>query len=558
MANFLKQLIYSTRDIKKSDAATSERYTGVGKSSSKTAPRRLSFASVAKNEYEVLRRARENMKRIAIETSGEDSQFKGMQREQLLGMIRSAFRCSPLPRALVLQRRLNIVGSVGGKLQLTTPDAEFNAAAAKYFKRWARSCEFTDGKCFNEVLQLIVSALDVGGDCVVVHDAWTPSGGILCGSNKIRVFESDEIGNLPESFFAEKFPGYVQRAGKIYDSFGRFVGVTVSTAERGKPIFAEDKAITLIRDPDAPAESCPWIYVQESWRVNQGRGVSTFAASVDLIGNYGDILSSEADAAKLNSTMFGAYKRTTEGDETGSALDDYTFDDAPTTDASASGEQPFAVGGSVAPSTPDGDPVDADTVAFPDHIARSRGVFFDVLPDGYEAQLYDTKRPNNQIGNFLLMMAGQVAATMGLNQTYATLEPQSSYTAFRGAQLLARPSFVAAQKMLERSICDWIATRLIVEAITLGLLPVPSWAVLPYDRTDFSLVWTWPRQEEVDAVNEQAALTARLKNGATTLRDEFGVDWRERVQQMAEEAAAMASVGLIHPATQTVSGQIKE
>lgn len=518
----------------------------------RTPAQRPSFASAAKNEYEVLRRASENAKRIVIETAGEDDQFKGLQREQLLAMIRSAFRCSPLPRALVLQRRLNVVGAIGGKLQLTTPDAEFNAAAAKYFKRWARNCEYTDGKCFNEVLQLIISALDVGGDCVIVHD----SDGVLCSSNKIRVFESDEIGNLPESIFAERFPGHSQRAGKIYNAAGRFVGVTVSASERGKPTFSADKAITLVRDPDAPAESCPWIYLQESWRINQGRGVSTFSASVDLIDDYGNILSSEAAAAKLNSTMFGAYKRTSEGDETGSALDDYTFDEPPAAADSASpAVEPFAVGGSVSSDdsgvTPEGEP-------FPDTIARSRGVFFDVLPDGYEAQLYDTKRPNSQIRDFLLMLSGQVAATLGLNQTYATLEPQSSYTAFRGAQLLARPSFIAAQKMLERSVCDWIATRVIVEAIHLGLLPVPSWAVLPYDSTDFAMVWTWPRQEEVDAVNEQAALTARLKNGATTLREEFGVDWRERVQQMADEAAAMAAVGLIHPATQTVSGQIKE
>ena len=544
-SNKAKDITFSAQ-LNPQDIPASERQTS-------PAGVRRSFSSAAKNEYEVIRRANENAKRFMIETAGEDDQFRGNQREQLLAMIRSAFRCSPLPRALVLQRRLNIVGAIGGKLQLTTPDAEFNAAAARYFKRWARNCEYTDGKSFNETLQLIISALDVGGDCVIVHDS-PDGGGVFVGSNKIRVFESDEIGNLPASVFEKRFPGHSQRAGKIYNAAGRFVGVTVSTSERGKPIFSEDKAITLIRDPDAPAEACPWIYLQESWRVNQGRGVSTFSTSVDLIDDFGNILSSEAAAAKLNSTMFGAYKRTSEGDETGSALDDYAFDDAPAADSAKS--EVFAVGGSVSPASDSDVPEGAEP--FPDTIARSRGVFFDVLPDGYEAQLYDTKRPNAQIRDFLLMRSGQVAATMGLNQTYATLEPQSSYTAFRGAQLLARPAFIAAQKMLERTVCDWIAARVLIDAITFGLLPSPAGVVAPLDCTDFALVWTWPRQEEVDAVNEQAALTARLKNGATTLREEFGVDWRDRIKQMALEAAEMAAAGLIHPATQTVSGQIKE
>lgn len=428
------------------------------------APVRVSHVRRAssRNEYEVLRRAHEQGKRIAIERKGEDDQLRANQRAELLAMIRAAFRCSPLPRALVLQRRLNVVGSVGGKLQLTTQDADFNRAAAAYFKRWSRSCEYTDGKPLNELLQLILSALDTGGDCVVVHDAWDAAGGVLCGSNKVRIFESDEIGNLPEDEFKSRYPDHVQRAGKIYNAAGRFVGVTVSTSCRGQSTFPADKALTFLRDPDAPAESCPWVYLQESWRANQGRGVSTFAASVDLIGDFGDILSSEASAAKMNATMYGAYIREKEGREDGLDLDDYRFEEDTDAATAAAGPTMAAVGGTVTPADPNSsDTLPEGTEVFPDVIARSRGLGFDCLPDGYKFQQYDSKRPNEKIADFLLLLSGQVAATLGLNRTYATLEPQSSYTAFRGAQLLARPSFTAAQKMLERSVCDWIAARIL-------------------------------------------------------------------------------------------------
>lgn len=492
----------------------------------------------ATNDYEVLRQAYESGRLFAIELKGEDDQFRGRQREQLLALIRNAFRSSPLPRSLVLQRRLNVVGAVGGKLQITTPDAAWNRAAETYFRRWSKNCEFTDAKHLNETLQLILAALDTGGDCVVVHDAWTPDGGVLCGSNKIRVFESDELGNLPSDYFSEHFPGHTQVAGKIYDGYGRHVGVIVSAAERGRAIFDPSKAIVLTRDPAAP-ELATWVYLQEAWRVNQGRGVSTFAASVDLLSGFGDVLSSEVNAAKLNSSLFGAYTRSAQADEDHDALDQYTIDTVE--DEAAAG--PTAVNGSIVPAA-------EETEEFPDTIARARKVFFDVLPDGYSAQIYDTKRPNDKVDGFLRLIAGHVAASMGLNETYATLEPQSSYTAFRGAQVLARPSFAAAQKMLERALCDWLAGRVLSDAMTFGLIPEG-----PDGWTD-CFTWSWPHQEEVDAVNEQNALALKLKNGTVTLAELYGPDWRERVAEIAAEAQAMAENGLIHPATQTASGQL--
>lgn len=497
-----------------------------------------------KNEYEVQRRARETQKRVIIETAGEDGQFTGIQRQQMDAMIRSAYRCSALPRAIVLQRRLNIVGSVGGKVQFTTSSAEWNHAAVSIFRKWARSCDFVDGKSWNEVLQLIISSVDIGGDCVIVHDAWTPEGGVFCGSNKIRVFESDEIGNLPDSDFAARFPNHHQRAGKIYDQFGRFVGVTVSASQRGKAVFDPEASITLLRDPDAPAADCHWIYLQEAWRINQGRGVSTFAASVDLVDDFGNILSSETSAAKLNATIFGAYVNNNTGDEIGSDMDDYVFDEAAESDT-------YAVGGTVTPASADGSLPDG-VQEFPDHHARSRGVAMDVLPPGYKMEIADSKRPNNNINEFLRGIAGYVASTFGLNQTYVTLEPQSSYTAFRGAQLLARPGFIAAQKMLERSVCDWIATRIIRDAIAIGILAEPA------DDFTVAMTWTWPHQEEVDATKEQQALTLKLKNGVLTMKDLHGDDWEQKVVQMGIERQAFVRQGLIYPASETVSGQVTE
>jgi capsid protein len=493
-------------------------------------------------QYSAIDRDRELVARISLETQGEDAQLTGAKRGRLLAIMRDNFRNTPEARAICEQRALNIVGDIGGKLQIVTQDTNFNTAANAFFSRISRHIEFTNAIHLNELLRRIQISLDIGGDVVVVADVATPSADApFCGSGQVRVFDADEIGNLEQQAFDATYgaKGYVQRDGLIYDSFGRHVGVCVSTAERGKSTFAQDKSIVFLRDPALVDES-NWVYLQHAWRPNQGRGVSPFAPVASTLHNVETIAASETAAAKLNAQMLGAYKRTSD------QSDESDVDDALRAPVLID-ENGISVDGGEDPIA-----VSAEPEIFPDEFARASGAFFDVLPDGYEAQLYDTKRPNGGIPEFLRFLTGRAASALGMGVQYVTLDPLASYSAFRGAQVLARPSFKQAQKYLERNLCDWLASILIQNAINSGILPQPA------NGEDFRscLFWSWAAQEECNAVDEQNAIRLKLQNGTASYREIFGPSWRERLEEIAEEAEACRAAGLIHPMTATVAGAV--
>ncbi len=512
----------------------------------------------ARAQYSAIDRDAKLRSQLTVETKGEDWQLRGYRRVQMLALMRDNFRNAPEARALVEQRALNIVGPCGGTLQLTTSDEAFNAAASAVFASWARRAEFTQGLPLNEALRRIQISLDIGGDCVVIVDTPDRASGAeapFTGSGRIRVFDADEIGPLSESDFAPlKASGLSQSEGLIYDAFGRHVGVIVSTTERGKSVFRKDASMVLLRDPDSPIPS-NWTYLQSGWRCNQGRGVTPFATIAATLSQIESITQSETAAAHLNSQMLGSYVRTddrrrdeeealpdnfrpievtesgTAIDETGETVPSEELEDALLTDEALAEE-----------AKPE----------FPDELMRANGVFWDVLPEGWEGKLYDTKRPNANVAAFIDFLTGRAAAALSVGKQYITCDPQQSYSAFRGSQVLTWPSFLKGQKDLERNLCDWLARVVLGEAMLAGILRPPAVG----NDLGASLFWSWPKMAEANALDAANVEKTRLSTGSLTYREMFGPSWRERLAEIADEVEASRALGIAHPMTVTVAGAV--
>jgi capsid protein len=80
-------------------------------------------------------------------------------------------------------------------------------------------------------------------------------------------------------------------------------------------------------------------------------------------------------------------------------------------------------------------------------------------------------------------------------------------------------------------------------------LAIPN--LVPADFTDRPpMRWFWDGREHVDPVKEATAQQQRLASSTTTLEDEWaarGYDWREKLQQRAEEIKFAAELGLPPP-----------
>ena len=177
---------------------------------------------------------------------------------------------------------------------------------------------------------------------------------------------------------------------------------------------------------------------------------------------------------------------------------------------------------------------------------------YQVMPDGYKFELVDTKHPNNNSADWVKWLASYSCAPFGLTSCYATLKCDTSYTAFRGEQLMAQPTFEEAQKGLEQ-ICDWLLYRWSKWAVKKGIIQddfEEDWM--------YNVTWDWPKMKDVDRVKEENATKIGLSNLTVSYRELYGANWKESLKQIAEEKEYMKSIGLIHPSDVTVSGAVIE
>lgn len=468
-------------------------------------------------------------RRSFVEQGGEDSQLGAYDRHCLTNLARSMMRNSPTRVTQDQQIRVNVVGTVGGKLYASFPEGYAKAAneVVHYFNRvWAPHAEFSFGKSLNWILKTVLTAEDDGGNVILVFDDGILTGGD--GTGRIRGFEGDEIANVKKSTFDRMFSaGHRQSQGFVYNPMGMFAGAFVSTSARGETEFDDGKFLTLRRDPFA-GSSGNWIALGDMRRFNQGRAVSPLTSALTCLVDLHEICASERQGAKLNAQLVGQILKTA-SDDTPPPLG--AFEDEQGVGEDSSGK--------------------TEVRSFTTKELSSIGAHFDQMPDNMKIELLDTKRPNPNMPAYIEFLTGQVGGTRGLARVYATLKAQTSYTAFRGEQVMSWPSFEEAQKDLEREVCDWAARLVIARAVKRGEIE----AELP-EGWEFMLAWQWPKMREVSMTDAENAFATGLRSGSVTFFERFGPDWENRcIRQRAIEAKKFREAGLVYPGDKDQNGQ---
>lgn len=463
-----------------------------------------------------------------VELTGEDGVLSANGRHRIANMHRDMMRNSPTRVSQDQQIRVNVVGTTGGKLFAKFPEGfETAAGEVMYFinRVWAPHCEFTFSRGFNWVLKTALTSMDANGDIVLLFDDGFLTGGN--GTGKVRAFEGDEIANLDAGEFAAKWKGYTQSHGFIYDRFGRFCGLFASTRQRGRDTLnTKDGVIVLQRDPDAfePAEN--WVLIGEQRRFNQGRAVSPLTAAINCLVDLHEVVASETQAAKVNAQLVGQILQ-------GAASD--SASDVP---------QVFEE------EAPDADAL-PETVTFRTAELNAIGAHFDQMPPDMKIELLDTKRPNPNMSGYIEFLTGLAGGARGLARVYSTLKAQTSYTAYRGEQVMTQPTFEELQKTLEREVCDPLVRLAVRWGVKTGMIS----AALP-DGWENMLSFAWPRMREVNELDALNALEKKIALGLTSIERECEPGQAEAIaKENAQWAAKFAGMGIAYPGTQTVSGQ---
>lgn len=486
--------------------------------------------------YDVVKPAFKRQRRGAVvETRGEDRQLTTAERNEIVNLHRDMLRNSPLRVMQDQQLRVNSIGTVGGKLYASFPEsyAKAKEEVTRFFnRRFFNHAEFTFGKNFNWLLKTALTAQDSNGNIILVFDDGILTGGN--GTGRIRGFEGDEIASIPEEEFHKRFPkSYTQSEGFVYNESGVLVGAFVSTSQRGKKIFDKEGGfLTLKRDPFNDDVTPNWVVLGDMRRFNQGRAVSPVTSALPGIVDTHEMLGSENQAAKLNSQLvYQILKTGDNGEEAG-----------------------FAGGALPLPGATGGDAADAaPEKVFDVRPLKTIGAVGLDNPDGVKVELLDTKHPNANFPNYIDFQLGVSGGTRGLARVYSTLKAQTSYTAFRGEQVMTQPTFEEIRKDLERDVCDWAARLVIERAVRLGLIT----AALPEYWYEM-IAWAWPTMREVSVKEAEAGRQLKLQNGVTSLTRELGPGEMERVlEERKREKALFDAAGLVYPGETTASGQIK-
>ena len=473
-----------------------------------------------------------------VEITGEDGILPAHKRGKLTDLSRQAMRNGPERRALDQQRRVNIVGTLGGKL---TCNFEGGEEVAKWFNStWAPHAGFVDDMHFNVILKHVVQAIDTDGDCVLVFDDGFITGGN--GTGRVRAFETDEIASLEKKEFEDLIGGgHTQTQGVVFDPLGAMCGVFVSTSQRGRQTFTakEGKAWYLSRDPFARDRADNWILCAARTRFNQARGISPLVAAINTLTDIHEIAASETQSAKINSQLVGQLISDEKDNvEAASVPDAFSTDLAAAADA-ATKEAEAA------------DASDDGKVEFTLEEMEAIGAHFDEMPPGKRFELLDTKRPNPNMAAYLDWLVGTAASTLGMPKLYALLRAEASYSAARAEMCLAWTTFEECQKELERTVCDWIGRQAIAWGVKIGEIKTP----LP-DGWWKLLSWSWPKPREIDETKSVAATRSKLQLGLTTYRRELGPDYQATLREWANEVAEFKALGIPHPALQTVAGAV--
>jgi capsid protein len=482
--------------------------------------------------YEAVKGPFDEMRREAvIETRGEDKQLPAGKRLKITNLQRDMLRNSPMRISQDQQLRVNIVGPEGGKLHASFPTAYKEAAAEviHYFNKvWFPKAEFTYRLNFNWVLKSILTSLDVGGDMILVFDDGILSGGT--GTGRIRAFESDEIADVPrlEDYFSK---GHTQSQGFVYNGLGMFCGAFVSTSQRGRTVFDPAQGIVKLKMDPFSDETPNWIMLGNMRRFNQGRGISSLTGAITTMIDQHETSQNEALAAKWNSKLVAQVLHES-GSGSGPSTPSAFADAALMGNAQGGGEN-------------------VKKVVL--EKLKAIGVQYQDMPEGLRMELFDTKRPNARLPDYLDYLSGLVGGSRGLTRVFATLKAQTSYTAYRGEQIMAWQTFRDDRKDLERRCCDWIVRCVISRAVRLGLIH----SHLP-DGWEDMIAWTWPKMIEVSEKEAQSAIQLKMQNGLTSLTRELGPGEFEKVmEERAAEKKRFDEAGLVYPGETTVSGAIK-
>lgn len=157
-------------------------------------------------------------------------------------------------------------------------------------------------------------------------------------------------------------------------------------------------------------------------------------------------------------------------------------------------------------------------------------------------------RPNPEFDPFWTAMVRQMGMALGLPYEVLVMHFQSSYTAARGAFLMAAKFFKYRRDRVVTQLCQPVYELWLADEVSSGRRQAPGFFASAEIRAAWcNAIWTGDGAGTLDPEKEVKAARARVEMEISTLDAESilhdGIDWHTKHKQRAKEVAAQKRDG---------------
>ena len=493
-----------------------------------------------------------NRKQPPKETKSEDDIQSRFERGRAVAVGRDLERNNAPFKGVQRQRKVNIIGT-GPKANFKTEDVDWNLTASNFFNSdWAKWCDSRDDQHLSELLSNAVTAEGREGDQLFVFDDFDRDDGTII------VFEADQLVTIEEKSWksASEKKGFIwterdpmdrrkkipllQKNGVVTDRRGR-VHAYVVTNNNGKAICEYDECSIIPRWNVKHARKGSAVLYKSPWRPNQYRGVGTALTVNNQQRDIYEMVAAELQSAKRSAQDYAFI----EVDKDAEGAITRALQRVQQNNGSVSNEDINKI------LYGDGTTEGAFLGGVYENMEHNFGGRMDYLNPGEKAVIHDNERPSPGVRDFADWVQETTGFAFGMGRCTATGRAESSYTAFRGENLLSWANFEVEQKSVERRLCDFLVFKSINFAVRKGLLepsPDPDW----FKKVSFK----WPEMPEVDELKAAMAERMSLKNGSRDFADMLGPDWEAKFERFSEQVEKARSLGIPLAVFETVSGSL--
>lgn len=171
------------------------------------------------------------------------------------------------------------------------------------------------------------------------------------------------------------------------------------------------------------------------------------------------------------------------------------------------------------------------------------------LMPGEKAESPTPGRPNPDFDPFWIAMVRQVGMALEMPYEVLVMHFQSSYSAARGAMLMAWKTFRSRRDFLAKTLCQPVFELWLADEVAEGRIHAPGFFTDDVVRAAWcTAVWTGDGPGSIDPVKDAQAATLRVNLGISTKEAESllhdGVDWEKKHAQRVREINAEKRDGI--------------